>query len=125
MSTTLLTKELRSFDLFPDSFTNYSLTETVSNLQFINVQVSNTYAVRLSGQSGNETTVYAQALDSSNNVLGTSNDVILGVNTRTTVGFNITSLPNSNNVTQIRLLNKGSINWCNAESTQTLTVIGI
>lgn len=121
---TLLNKTLSSFDLYPNKEQTFELNNPIANLSFVNVEVSNTYAVQMPGQSGTEATVYAQLIGNDGSVVAESSKTKLGEKTRTTVSFNIQPSSSTNNIACVRLKNDGPINWCNAQSQQTLKVVG-
>lgn len=116
-------------DVFPGRPTNINFTPTSGIGECFNtylITVTNTFAFNVSGESTDETSIPIRTSLTSGGVTCQSNTVQIGLGTRTTVSFLIDCSEAPIEVTEnmtVTLYDDGSVlNWCNGQSTQSLTI---
>lgn len=119
--TTLLNTNQR-FDLVSEGSQPFNLSVITENKPsfLFNISVSNTFAL---GQPGENTRVCFQIQNSSDEVLGTSADLVLGAATRTNISSSIMVSQNLCDMPlRLVLIDRGPLNWCNGQDDINITV---
>jgi hypothetical protein len=130
---TVVYTHTEQLDVFPGNSTELSFSPTNGigkTFSTFLVTISNTFAANVQGKTTSETFIPVSTAITSGATTCRSNTINIGLGTRTTVVFQISCAANNPIVVQnpmtITLFDQGNdLNWCNGQSTQSMTIEGI